>query len=113
MRRPAGARIGISRFESNQVCWRRKAPNGRPDESERCRSGRTGLIRNQVCAYAYRGFESHPLRQNVKGPSRGLLHFRQEGMGFRTLFDQRSRAAASWRGAREAGDSIPPPKPKY
>jgi len=26
-------------------------------------------------------------------------------MGFRTLFDQRSSVAASWRGAREAGDS--------
>jgi len=29
----------------------------------------------------------------------------------RTLFDQRSRAAACWRGAREASDSIPPSPP--
>ena len=30
---------------------------------ERCRSGRTGLTRNQVYPCGYRGFESHPLRQ--------------------------------------------------
>ena len=30
---------------------------------ERCQSGRMGLTRNQVYARAYRGFESHPLRQ--------------------------------------------------
>jgi len=29
-------------------------------------------------------------------------------MGFRTLFDQRSSEAASWRGACEAGEPIPP-----
>ena len=32
--------------------------------SERCRSGRTGLTRNQVRAYVLPGFESLPLRQN-------------------------------------------------
>ena len=37
-------------------------PDSRIGRSERCRSGRTGLTRNQVCAQAYRGFESHPLR---------------------------------------------------
>ena len=33
-------------------------------------------------------------------------------MGFRALFDQRSRAAACWRGAHEVGDSIPPSPPE-
>ena len=28
-------------------------------------------------------------------------------MGFRTLFDQRSRVAACWQGAREAGELNP------
>ncbi len=39
---------------------------------ERCRSGRTGLTRNQEYGYPYRGFESHPLRQftNIVGPLR-------------------------------------------
>jgi DNA-binding transcriptional LysR family regulator len=36
--------------------------------AERCRSGRTGLTRNQVCGYPHRGFESHPLRQISKAP---------------------------------------------
>ena len=44
-----------------------------------------GLIRNQVYGLPYRGFESHPLRQNEKGPIRGLLHFCRVGMGFRTM----------------------------
>ena len=35
-----------------------------PQSQERCRSGRSGLTRNQVYARAYRGFESHPLRQS-------------------------------------------------
>ena len=32
-------------------------------KEERCRSGRTGLTRNQEYGFPYRGFESHPLRQ--------------------------------------------------
>jgi hypothetical protein len=30
---------------------------------ERCRSGRSGRSRKPLCAQAYRGFESHPLRR--------------------------------------------------
>jgi hypothetical protein len=37
-----------------------------PSPLERCRSGRSGLTRNQVYVYAYRGFESHPLRQLIR-----------------------------------------------
>ncbi len=33
---------------------------------ERCRSGRSGLTRNQVYSHGYRGFESHPLRFKVR-----------------------------------------------
>ena len=134
--RPEGVRIASRRFESQiaKAIWTREAPRRgenrleairiksgvlapqgalykNASRPERCRSGRTGLIRNQVCAYAYRGFESHPLRQNMKGPIPGLLYFCREGMGFRTLFDQRSRAAACWRGGRRAVDSIPPSPP--
>jgi len=43
----------------------------------------------------------------VKSPFRGFLHFCRAGLGFRTLFDQGSGAAASWRGGSEADDPIP------
>ena len=43
----------------------------------------------------------------MKGPIRGLLYFCREGLGFRTLFDQRSREAACWQGAREASELNP------
>ena len=36
-------------------------PRSRPPE--RCQSGRLGRSRKPVCVQAYRGFESHPLRQ--------------------------------------------------
>jgi hypothetical protein len=35
------------------------------------------------------------------------LHFCRVGMGFRALFDQRSRGAACWQGAREASELNP------
>src|SRR5215831_19413078 len=36
--------------------------------TERCRSGRSGRSRKPLCVQAYRGFESHPLRQKrVRG----------------------------------------------
>ena len=38
-------------------------PPRRRTSAERCRSGRTGRSRKPLCAQAYRGFESHPLRQ--------------------------------------------------
>ena len=44
-------------------------------------------------------------RQNKRAPIWGSFVL-GEGMGFRTLFDQ--SAIADWRGARAAGDSIPP-----
>ena len=47
----------------------------RSDHMERCQSGRMGLIRNQVYGLPYRGFESHPLRQNMKGPFLGPFVF--------------------------------------
>ena len=31
--------------------------------AERCQSGRSGRSRKPLCVQAYRGFESHPLRQ--------------------------------------------------
>ena len=51
-----GSRAGISL----QCGASREASVSRP---ERCRSGRTGLTRNQLNARAFRGFESLPLRQ--------------------------------------------------
>ena len=49
--------------------WKRKGKISRKEmltfttPAERCRSGRTGQTRNLLYALAYRGFESHPLRQ--------------------------------------------------
>ncbi len=45
----------------------------RCQKPERCQSGRMGLTRNQVYAQAYRGFESHPLRQFKKRAPQGVL----------------------------------------
>ncbi len=41
---------------------------------ERCRSGRTGLTRNQVIPYGIRGFKSHPLRHLVFGNKLDKMH---------------------------------------
>ena len=57
----------------------------------------TGL-ENQQGFVALRGFESHPLRQqNKTGPLAGpiFILLAECGMGFRTLFNSGSGAAAS------------------
>src|SRR4029079_1963570 len=57
-------------FSAKAAIWRRslhRCPGGnRPPISvarERCQSGRSGRSRKPLCVQAYRGFESHPLRQ--------------------------------------------------
>lgn len=44
-------------------------PPRRRTSAERCRSGRTGRSRKPLCAQAYRGFESHPLRHFLDQPT--------------------------------------------
>ena len=62
--------------------------------AEGCRSGRTGRSRKPLYARAYRGFESHPLRQQV-------LDIAQFSIGIRTLGTVRGspRAFATSAGA--------------
>ena len=53
--------------ESNQVFGDPRSPARiQYGIEERCQSGRMGLTRNQVYGSPYRGFESHPLRQQIK-----------------------------------------------
>ncbi len=49
-------------------------------------------LESECTFVAYRGFESRPLRQKYKGPSRGLS-FLEEGMGIRALFELSTGAA--------------------
>ncbi len=60
----AGARTWTRTPGTGNLCSSPQLECGAAQFQERCRSGRSGLTRNQVYARAYRGFESHPLRQS-------------------------------------------------
>ena len=64
----------------------------------------TGL-ENQQGFVALRGFESHPLRQNIKRPIRGVLYFCRGGLGHRS---ERNAVARQAREARGAAGTVPP-----
>jgi hypothetical protein len=63
--------VGRGKRVRYDTCLAIPAPTfGAEDLKERCRSGRSGRSRKPLCAQAYRGFESHPLRQRLALTSR-------------------------------------------
>jgi hypothetical protein len=78
--------------ESNQVFGGPRSPARiQYGIEERCQSGRMGLTRNQVYGSPYRGFESHPLRQQVR-PSSSLRSETVEGLFLSGVYVTLSRA---------------------
>ena len=116
-RLPAYAASGaLVSSRTSRIDELKSAPMRRKRPLERCRSGRTGRSRKPLYARAYRGFESHPLRQAWKWGLRGPF-FVLDGAGFEPTestrwFDREAVASAAnpshpLRQARKRGHKDP------
>ena|GEM_PF-7112017 len=78
--------------------------------AERCRSGRTGRSRKPLCAQAYRGFESLPLRHSPLYPQKRqkIRHFGFDGETIPHTFTTHVyHTRSAW---PSLGNSIRPPR---